>query len=325
MPQDPNSPEKRRSRAERRAAEAAAMKAQAEQSAKERKQQTLIGAIVLAIVAILIVIGAVSVYKATHSSSASDSVTVEQAYGQLQDVSVNPERADDQGGVLISKDGYGTSVDGAPTLAIYMDFLCPGCGSVHRSLDEGLIEMVQAGQLNVDLHFMSFMDRLSTDEYSSRAANAALYLADHDDDPMHLLTFVQKMYAEDFQPGEGSDYESVSDEQIKQQMLDAGVAQDVADAAFGRDYQDWLDAVNLYTPKRSELWNTSGSYKGSMTTPTLTINGTRWDLNEVAAADMTIYDGLLEAIGLSSDDVGNAEVMPSIGADGDPIPNMTGE
>lgn len=325
MPQDPGKSAKRQSRAERRAAEAAALKAQAEQAAKERKQQTLIGAIVLAIVAILIIIGAVSVYKATHTSSASDNVTVEQAYDQLQKVSVKPERADDKGGILISKDGYGTSVDGAPTLAIYMDFLCPGCGSVHRSLDEGLIELVQAGQINVELHFMSFMDRLSTDEYSSRAANAALYLADHDDDPTHLMAFVENMYAEDFQPSEGSAYESVSDDQIKQQMIDAGASQDVADAAFGRDYQDWLDATNLYTPKRPELWNTSGSYAGSMTTPTLTINGTRWDLNEVSAADMTIYDGFLEAIGLSADDIGNADVMPSIGADGEPISNMTGE
>ena len=45
------------------------------------------------------------------------------------------------------------------------------------------------------------------------------------------------------------------------------------DKAFGRDYQDWLDAIDTYTPKRSELWNTSGTYKDSMTTPTVTING----------------------------------------------------
>ena len=50
---------------------------------------------------------------------------------------------------------------------------------------------------------MAFMDSLSTDDYSTRAANAALTIVDNDDDPGHLLTFVSNMYASDFQPQEG--------------------------------------------------------------------------------------------------------------------------
>ena len=118
--------------------------------------------------------------------------------------------------MLISKDGYGKSVEGAPTVAIYMDFLCPGCGNLHRQLDEDLQKMVDAGQINLDLHFMAFMDKWSTDDYSSRAANAAIYLAEHDSDPSHLITFLEKMYAEDFQPEESSNYKSVSADQVKE-------------------------------------------------------------------------------------------------------------
>ena len=73
---------------------------------------------------------------------------------------------------------------------------------------------------------------------------------------------------------------------------------------FGRDYQDWLDAIDTYTPKRSELWNTSGTYKDSMTTPTVTINGKFWDMNQLSTAQETIEEGLLEAIGIKSDDIG---------------------
>ena len=185
--------------------------------------------------------------------------------------------------------------------------------------------MVDAGQINLDLHFMAFMDRWSTDEYSSRAANAAIYLAEHDSDPNHLISFLEKVYAEDFQPEEGSAYKSVSDARIKEQMIAAGVSKDVADKAFGRDYQEWLDAIDTYTPKRSELWHQSGSYKGSMTTPTMIINGKYWDMDQLTTAQTTVKDGLLESIGLKDSEVGVAGKMPSIGAKKGPISVTTGE
>lgn len=327
MAQNSKDAQKRASRAERRAAEAAAMKARAEQMEKERKQQTIIGAIVVAVLVILVAIGAFTVYHKMHKNAETQASTqtVEEAYDKLQKAENTPKLVDNKGGLLISKDGYGKSVEGAPTVAIYMDFLCPGCGNLHRQLDADLQKMVDAGQINLDLHFMAFMDRLSTDDYSSRAANAAIYLAEHDSNPTHLITFMEKMYAEDFQPEESSNYKSVSDDQIKKQMIASGVSEEVADKAFGRDYQDWLDAIDAYTPKRSELWNTSGNYKGSMTTPTVTINGKFWDMNQLSTAQETIKEGLLEAIGIKSDDIGKEGVMPSIGSDKDPISNTTGK
>ena len=302
MAQNSKDAQKRASRAERRAAEAAAMKARAEQMEKERKQQTIIGAIVVAVLVILVAIGAFTVYHNMHKNTETQASTqtVEEAYDKLQKVKNTPKLVDDKGGLLLSKNGYGKSVDGAPTVAIYMDFLCPGCGNLHRQLDAELQKMVDAGQINLDLHFMAFMDKWSTDEYSSRAANAAIYLAEHDSNPTHLITFMEKMIA-------------------------SGVSEDVADKAFGRDYQDWLDAIDTYTPKRSELWNTSGTYKDSMTTPTVTINGKFWNMNQLSTAQETIEEGLLEAIGIKSDDIGKEGVMPSIGSDKDPISNTTGE
>ena len=193
------------------------------------------------VLVILVAIGAFTVYHNMHKNTETQASTqtVEEAYDKLQQVENTPKLVDKKGGLLISKDGYGKSVEGAPTVAIYMDFLCPGCGNLHRQLDEDLQKMVDAGQINLDLHFMAFMDKWSTDDYSSRAANAAIYLAEHDSDPSHLITFLEKMYAEDFQPEESSNYKSVSDDQIKEQMIASGVSEDVADKAFGRDYQDW--------------------------------------------------------------------------------------
>lgn len=237
---------------------------------------------------------------------------------------------DKKGGLLISwKNGYGALGGGrADRRALHAGFPVPGLRQPappvgRRPAEDGRCRPDQSGP---GISWRSWT-RWSTDEYSSRqAANAAIYLAEHDSDPNHLISFLEKVYAEDFQPEEGSAYKSVSDAKIKEQMIAAGVSKDVADKAFGRDYQEWLDAIDTYTPKRSELWHQSGSYKGSMTTPTVIINGKYWDMDQLTTAQTTVKDGLLESIGLKDkDEVGVAGKMPSIGAKKGPISVTTGE
>ena len=219
---------------------------------------------VVAIIVVLVAIAGFAIYGAIHKNDVAKSTTEEQAYQQLQKVETKPSAADDKGGILISSEGYGKKVSGAPTVAVYMDPLCPGCGEFNRQTDPTLISLVDAGQINLEIHPMSFMDEYSTDEYSSRATGAILYIASNDDNPDHLLKFISNIYAEDFQPGEASEYKSVKNKALKQQAIDAGVPQSVADKAFNGEYKKWLDAINLYTPKRPELWQVSGSNKGVM-------------------------------------------------------------
>ncbi len=146
----------RQSRAERRAANEAAAKAAAERAAKERRQQTIIGACVLAVIVVLIAVIALSIWqpwknsKSSESSNASN-LTVQQAYDQLQKVKNKPTTADAKGGILLSKNGVGKKADGAPTVAIYMDFMCSGCGNFNRLVDPTLEKMLDAGQLNIEL------------------------------------------------------------------------------------------------------------------------------------------------------------------------------
>lgn len=308
--------DKRATRAERRAAEEAAAKAAAEKAAKERRQQTIIGAIVVLIIAAIVAtVGIVMVRK--HQESTPAAQNIDEAYAAVQEASPKPSHADDKGGILVSADGYGKKVEGAPTVSIYMDFICPGCGTLNQKLDPTLIKLVEAGQLNLELHILSFMDQYSTDEYSSRAANAALYVAEHDDDPDHLLQFISNLYDDGFQPKEGPDYVSVSDEQIREQAVKAGVSKDVADKASTRQWDSWLQAVSQYTPSRSELWNESGRLKGQFSTPTVTINGRRWNIDGLAAAGYDLPSGFLASIGLEENQVGT-DTLPSI-KEGKPI------
>ena len=317
---NPKRLEKRATQAERRVAEIAAQKAAAEQAAKERKQQTMIGAIIVAIIVVLVAIAGFAIYRAMKPANTSDAAstqTVDEAYTALQNVSVKPEKASDDGGFIISSKGYGKKVDGAPTLSFYEEPLCPGCATINRQLDETTTAMVKAGQLNLDLYFLNFQDNKSSDEYSSRAFNGAVYIAEHDDDPEHLLNYLANIYAEDFQPGELSDYTPVTNDQLRQQAVDAGVSEEVAAAAFSgeNEYVPWLDAVNDYSIRRPERFNSNGSFSS----PTLTINGNYWSTSQISQADTTLVDGFLKSIGLDADQVGVKGSMPSIGSDGKPI------
>ena len=85
--------------------------------------------------------------------------------------------------------------------------------------------------------------------YSNRVFNGAIYIAEHDDDPDHLMSYLSNIYAEDFQPGELSNYEPVNNAKLEKQAVKAGVSENVAAAAFSgkNEYLDWLTASNNYT------------------------------------------------------------------------------
>ena len=321
--------------AKRRQERQAAEQARRAREAKERRQATIIGSVVACILLVLVAIGAFSIYNSIHAKQVKEqqhqeqtsSEAVAEAKKTMNDAENRPVNADDQGGVIVSKNGYGTKVDGAPTVAFYMEPLCPGCASIHRMLDDTLTKMVDAGQLNLELHFMTFQDNKSTvvkdgettsDLYSTRAFNGAVTILENDPDPDHLLGYLANIYAEDFQPGELDDYVSVSDDQLREQAIAAGVSEDVADKAFDgtTPYATWLKAADSYTIRRTELYAPGSE---GFTSPTLTINGTYWATSTPSKAGVSFPEGFLKALGIDASKVGDASVMPSIGADGAPI------
>lgn len=205
----------------------------------------------------------------------------------LSDVRVRPKHADDLGGILIGRDGYGKPTEGARTVAVYMDFLCPGCGEVSRGLDPTLIQLMREGRIDLDLHFLSFGDMASwgtKDKYSTRAARLILQVSDKDPDSAHLLTLMERLYAKDFQPSEGAGYQTVTDRQLREQAARAGVDERLLDGD-GDEYDQWLDAVNRLTLRRKELWAPG---QDGFSSPTITIDGEYWNLttagNDLAKA-----------------------------------------
>lgn len=306
-------------RSDRRAREARLARLRAEQEARDRKRQTIIGIIVVAVLVIAIVaVIAVAEHHSSAKNTAEASASESAAYEALQNVKDKPSHATAEGGFVITKNYDYTKIDGAPTIEDYFDAMCPGCGTLHRKMDAELKSMMEAGQINWELHPNGFLDQLSTDNYSTRAAAAIAYVAQND--PEHVVDFVMGLYDENFQPSEGENYQSVSDAAIQKVAKDAGVSDDVASQCTNGEYTEWIEALRVYTPQREITHNVSGSSKGSMTTPTMIINGYYWNLAELTGSD---YDDLiLQAIGLDSSKVGT-DTMPSIGSTGVPLIGCT--
>jgi len=64
-----------------------------------------------------------------------------------------------------------------PTLITYLDYQCPACQAFELSNMAQIRQWVTEGRLALDIRPISFLDRASLNNYSSRAANAAYCVA----------------------------------------------------------------------------------------------------------------------------------------------------
>jgi protein-disulfide isomerase len=280
--------------------------------ARDLRNQRIIG--VIAVVVLAIAIGLIGFFV-WRANQPKPTMTVSQSKAAIEKVSAKPSSANSTYGFVISKNGVGKPIAGVPTVQTYMDFMCPACGMFERQMGPTWKKLVDAGQINLEMHPNAFLDVSSTDKYSTRATSAIVYVAQHA--PSHLLDAFAAMFDSNFQPQEGSSYRSVSNAQIARQLERAGVPHQVAQESTKGTYTDWVTAVASYTARRPDLQHKTGEFKGEMTTPTIVINGHYWDLNELPG-NVTQQQAVVQALGLKESQVGNPQVRASIGAHGAP-------
>lgn len=254
--------------------------------------------------------------RASQAAPAQGPTGSRKAYEELQAVKVKPSVADKEGGLTISAKGMGRKEHGVPIVHVFVDPMCPWCGKVGRVIDPRLEKMVEAGQITVTYTFLNFLDKVSSDHYSTRVGNALATVAE--EDPDHFLAFESAIFEEGFQPDEES-YKPVTDQQLADQAGKAGVPESVtARFADGR-YQDWVKKVNDYTITRKDVKDS----KGEFTTPTILINGRHWDISAAgkASGGLGHLDStLVKSLGLDASQVGRRGTTPSIGSEGKPLP-----
>lgn len=149
--------------------------------------------------------------------------------------------------------------EGEDTLDTYIDFMCPVCGNFEATYGEEIVDMVNAGDITLNIHPISILDRTSLGtEYSTRAANAMYCVAEASPDA--ALPFMQAMFAN--QPSEGT--EGMTDDQMLSIAADAG-ATGIDTCVTEREYGDFVQLRTQDTPIQP------GSQ--GIATPTLEING----------------------------------------------------
>jgi len=229
-------------------------------AARRRNRVRLAGGVV--IVGLLVAIIAVVVNAASNGDAVSNGdSSPNSASGQL----VTPANLTDAGAIPVGQAA-------APvTLEIYLDYMCPACGKFEQANSGEIDRLVKAGTVKVHLRPISFLDRASKgSKYSTRAANAMATVADRA--PESVWAFNTELFNQ--QPEEGT--RGLSDEQIAELALKAGVSRDVADAFTERTFERWVANT------------TDAAFKsGLQGTPTIKINGTVFEGNVYASGPLT--------------------------------------
>jgi protein-disulfide isomerase len=152
-------------------------------------------------------------------------------------------------GVLVGDEDAPVTVD------VYADMQCPACRLFEATTGPTMAQLVESGDINVRYHVIAFLDRASTNEYSTRAASAVYCAASSEQFHDYLVL----LYAQ--QPPEGGPgHENDALVQIGEQ---AGVT--------GDDFADCVEDERYagFAARVTEAANKAGV----SSTPTVMVDG----------------------------------------------------
>jgi len=197
-------------------AERAAAAIRQQQAAERRRSLVIVGAVV----AVLAIIGGLTWFAISRGDTTGGAVT--------------------ESGTPGNTEGYAVVVGdaGAPlTMKFYEDPQCPICQQFESAVGPDVAAAVDAGKVKVEYHIVSFLDRASANEYSSRAANA-LYVVADTAGPEAFKKFHDLLYEN--QPAENT--AGPDDDQLIQWAVEAGADEDaVSQPIKDKVYEQWIE------------------------------------------------------------------------------------
>ncbi|BCW18172.1 thioredoxin domain-containing protein [Pseudarthrobacter enclensis] len=269
--------EVRKSKAERTAeAREKARQIREAQLKKDKRNKLLIGwGIVAAVVAILVVVGLVVTSSIKQNTPVADQgpvpangnanggvtlladTAIKSTESATVDMANVPAKPDAQPNPVVAPGAEAEA--GQPVKVVaYIDFICPVCKRFETTYNEALKGLRNEGKISLEYRPLGFLDRQSTTNYSSRAANAAACVADKA--PEKYAEYIDVLFAN--QPAEGG--AGLSDDKLKSLASDIG-----ADINSCVDDKTFRPYVKYSTQLASNI--------GITGTPTIFVDGKQWD------------------------------------------------
>lgn len=139
-----------------------------ERAKAERRQRNIVTVAIVVVVVALIALAAFAIKSVSDDHKASDKL-------------VAPNGASkDYGFTYTAADAGGTDGKDPVKVILTEDFQCPACNAFEQQSGAFLDDLVKKGEITIEYRPISFLDKASRNEYSSRALNAALCVLDSD-------------------------------------------------------------------------------------------------------------------------------------------------
>lgn len=226
----------------------------AKSNKKARKEENLGKFVkyVLPVTAFLaVVVGAIFLFV-NISGQVSAEKEAEQELANSKGEQFTPETVTENGSFRVSTFDVSENPD-AVKMEYFFDPQCPSCGVVERNIGGEVNSLLENEEINLYLYPVSFLNRSSTDNYSSRAASAVVTVIE--ESPEHAMDFIGKIFEENFQPHQGEAYMSVSDQDLTDAAVSVGVPEEVAETFKERHYVDWVLENTETQINRTDFFN----------------------------------------------------------------------
>jgi protein-disulfide isomerase len=254
----------KQTRSEQRDAARQKAKALREQNQKKAKRSKLVIQISVVLVALGIV-GGVAAVIAIEAANRVAAPVVDDA----------PKNLSEFGGLKIGVGLQAFTADKTPTpeasetkapeIIVYVDYQCPICQAFDLPNSAQIRSWVDTGAATVEIRPISFLDRASLNEYSSRAANAAFCVANFEPDSyfdMHSNLMIN-------QPAEGQ--EGLDDNELFKVAEQSGAGtNEVKGCIQNKSFADYIEQHT------QNVLNTPQQGVTVTGTPTVLVNGNKF-------------------------------------------------
>ena len=153
----------------------------------------------------------------------------------------------------------------APEIVVYVDYQCPICQAFDLPNSAQIRSWVDTGAATLEIRPISFLDRASLNEYSSRAANAAFCVANFEPDSyfdMHSNLMIN-------QPAEGQ--EGLDDNELFKVAEQSGAGtNEVKGCIQNKSFADYIEQHT------QNVLNTPQQGVTVTGTPTVLVNGNKF-------------------------------------------------